>query len=516
MKRNALRIVCNPGTDRISYYFRNEQGEWLVLSGSSPLSRQFYTKTTLEKRCKEIVEKADEIYNRKNKGLDIYYEGPSKGYKYLDGAIKCYLRGRDVVCKQRMTRIAVVGKEKTGKTYLIEGIEDFQKEKYKRTEKTGYKEYLDEKNNVCWCEIKGMGLGLDPVGKTLSTIKNMMANDLSVIIYCISGTTGRIEETERSFLTRLKNEFPGFMVLTVVTMCFKDDTRAVCDEIEKIIDHIEVFPVLAKEYRGSSRYIVKPFGIDVLYTYIFEGKKVPRKYHSEMILQETKQNKRGLLNSFSRPKEEKNNSQNNSFEKRITKESFTQKSNAGNIKPDNVFINIPKRRKIAVVGKKATGKTVLIEGIEKFKGVKFRRSDNDGKYCLYEDEKNQTEWYEVKGIDLGIDKIEDAYRTVKQLVFEGVSSIAYCISAGSGRIEDIEKDLIRQIADDFPNVKVTIILTMCFKEDIQEIINDVQSISDRVKVIQTLAREYPTRIINPQTGQPSIIEPFGLSEVSEL
>lgn len=63
-------------------------------------------------------------------------------------------------------------------------------------------------------------------------------------------------------------------------MCFKDGVRDICDEIEKITGHMEVFPTLAKEYKAGSRsriggqsYIVEPFGLDVLCTYVFEGKK---------------------------------------------------------------------------------------------------------------------------------------------------------------------------------------------------------------------------------------------------
>ena len=72
MKRNMIRIVCNPYTDKISYFFRNELGEWMILSGSSPLSRQYYAKTAIKDRYIEIIKKLDEIYNRKNKGLVKY------------------------------------------------------------------------------------------------------------------------------------------------------------------------------------------------------------------------------------------------------------------------------------------------------------------------------------------------------------------------------------------------------------------------------------------------------------
>lgn len=86
--RNAVRIVCDPVTGSISYFFRNEMGEWMVLTGSSPLSRRYYTRTTIEERHKDIVEKLDEIYNRKNKGLDIFFEGTSANYNFIAGAVK--------------------------------------------------------------------------------------------------------------------------------------------------------------------------------------------------------------------------------------------------------------------------------------------------------------------------------------------------------------------------------------------------------------------------------------------
>lgn len=50
MKKNSMRVVCNPYTNKMSYYFKNEIEEWSVLSGSSPLSRQFYTNTSVKER----------------------------------------------------------------------------------------------------------------------------------------------------------------------------------------------------------------------------------------------------------------------------------------------------------------------------------------------------------------------------------------------------------------------------------------------------------------------------------
>ena len=47
MKQNKIRIVCNPIANHISYYYKNELNEWMPFSDSSPLSRCFYTNTTI-------------------------------------------------------------------------------------------------------------------------------------------------------------------------------------------------------------------------------------------------------------------------------------------------------------------------------------------------------------------------------------------------------------------------------------------------------------------------------------
>lgn len=525
MKRNALRVVCNPGANRISYYFRNEIGEWMVLSDSSPLSRQFYTKTTMKERYKEIAEKIDEIYNRKNKGLDIFFEGTSENFDYLNRAITYYLPDRNIVCKQRTTKIAVVGKTAVGKSFLIKGIEEFQGHNYKKIEKTAYTEYLDEKNNICWYEIMGIDLGKGKVEEIFSIIRDLVSDDLSTVIYCISGITGRIEEIEKEFITKINHIFAGINVLTAITMCYKDDVRMVSDEIEKITDHMMVFPTLAREYRvknrvqgGTQSFLVEPFGLEALYTYIFEGKKVPRQYQAKMVVQNEVQHNENLsrqekeadvkeLSASVAASSAKERGAQKAESRTDSKTQLQAKTEQGNRKSD------VRKKKVAVVGKIAVGKSTLIEGLERWKGVKFRKTSIEDAYCLYEDERNNVQWYEVKGIDLGRDRMEETYSIVKALISQGVSRVAYCISAESGRTEEIEKDLIKRLVNDFPSVKVTIVLTRCFKEEIQEVIDDVSGISNQVRIVQTLAKEYKTGVKNPKTGMSFVIEPFGLDEV---
>lgn len=516
MKRNALRIVCNPGTKRISYYFRNELGEWMVLSGNSPLTRQFYTKTTIKERGKEILEKIDEVYNRKNKGVDIYYEGNSSGFDCLCKAIKEYLPNRDMVCKQRTTQIAVVGKKKSGKSFLISGIEDFQQSKFKIKERTGYTEYIDNSNNVSWCEVCGIDLSTESIDSALSTIREIKKSDLSCLIYCVSGTSGRMEESERRLLTDFKKEFPEVTILTVVTMCYKDDAREICDEIEKMVDHMETFPVLAKDYKTASRskknkqnFIVKSFGIDVLHTYIFEGKKIHRIYCSKSISEE-KEAKGVNSETFADKIQANNSTIKNSIATDETQKLIPNISLEKS--PDNDAAD-GSYRKVIVVGKTAVGKTTLIKGIASCLGVVFKQCDGDGTYSVFEDEINKIQWYEVNGIDLGIKEIDQAFNTVTRLISENADSLVYCISAESGRVEDIEKELIRRIAD--KDIVTIIALTMCYKEDLHEMVKAVSDVSNKVSVMQVLAKTYHTGVKHPVTGQPLMVDAFGVNDLCE-
>lgn len=529
MKRNAVRIVCNPYTNHISYFFRNELGEWKILTGSSPLSRQYYTRTSIKERHKDIIQKLDEIYNRKNKGLDIYFEGTSINYNYIAGAIKTYLPDRDIVCKPRMTKIAVVGKKASGKSTLIEEIANEKGYKFETVKKDQYVQYIDKSNNINWIELNGIDFGENEILRATSTIQDLVKDDLSTVIYCISSDSGRIEDTEKNFIENINTTFSEITVLTVLTNCYKEDVQKVINEVEKLTNHMKVFPVLAKEYKTSDKargmvapYIVVPFGIKELCAFVFEGKKLPSQFQDELksattyIEQKQDTCDKGL-------KEKKTVDTSSVQEKRSDLVSIKQpksietgKSTPVSSVKETKSVDISEKKqvfkKIAIVGKKATGKTTLIEGIETYVRQPFNK-ENLRNYAVYEDMKSNMQWYEVKGIDLGRDKIEEAYTTVKGLIADGVKTIFYCVSGGVGRIEDSEKNLIRRLTTEYPHVSIVVVLTMCYKEDLEDTINEIKKIAGKSEIIQTLAKDYKTGIRIPQTGQSLIVSSFGLDLV---
>ena len=119
----------------------------------------------------------------------------------------------------------------------------------------------------------------------------------------------------------------------------------------------------------------------------------------------------------------------------------------------------------------------------------------------------------MKEIDLGKNKIEETYAIVKELIAEGLKVIFYCISGVAGKIEDSELSLIRRMAAEYPKVSVVVLLTMCYKEDIEDTIDEIQKVVGKIKIIPTLARDYKTKIKIPKTGENLVISPFGLDAV---
>lgn len=278
MKRNVLKVVCNPCTNRISYYFKNEFGEWNVMSENSPLSRNYYTNSLIGERSEEILEKIDEIYNRKNKGVDIIFEGTRENYNHLLKVIEEKFDDRDIICKLGRTKIAVVGKKSVGKSFLIEGIESLQKIQYSRIKKNEYEKYVDEYNNAEWYEVSGIDFGKDKVETAFETVRKLSEDGLSTVIYCISATAGRIEEIEKNLIKRIADNFAELKVMIVLTMCYKEDIQEEIDEIEKITNQVKTIPVLAKGYktglknRNGEYKFIDSFGLEEVSKFVFEGR----------------------------------------------------------------------------------------------------------------------------------------------------------------------------------------------------------------------------------------------------
>lgn len=273
---NSLRIVCNPYDKHLSYYFMNEYDAWVVCSENSPLSRRYYTDTTLEDRANEIISKIDEVYNRNNRGLNIFFEGTESDFSILERSVRDFLPDRKIECKLGTTKIAVVGKRSVGKTFLIEGMEGLLNYRYEVKKGNDYSQYVDECNHAIWYEINGIELGLENVETAYNTVCSLINDGLSNVVYCVQAATGRIEEPEKELIRRITDNYPQISVVVAITQGV-GDTSPFIDEIKKITDQIKVVVTLARKYIVESnkpdaeiRTVVEPFGLTELSQYIFE------------------------------------------------------------------------------------------------------------------------------------------------------------------------------------------------------------------------------------------------------
>ncbi len=273
--RNALRINCDSNSCKIKYSFRNEDGNWIDLTSDSPLTRREFTNTTMKESSDKIIHRIEEVYNYRNKGLDIFFIGSNEELKYLKNSVS---DGRDIAIIGGSTKIVVVGKVNSGKTKLIEGMADFLGNNLIETGKPKFRIYKDELNNTEWYEIDGIDLGIGSLESAHLTICELLdKGEFSTLLYCVNDSVGRIEDAEGSFLLSLINEYPNLCLIVVLTMSSKKSNDSFVNEIKNISNRIKVIVTLAEERElditndeTGEYYIQSPFGMDELYKEIYE------------------------------------------------------------------------------------------------------------------------------------------------------------------------------------------------------------------------------------------------------
>lgn len=145
--------------------------------------------------------------------------------------------------------------------------------------------------------------------------------------------------------------------------------------------------------------------------------------------------------------------------------------------------------KAAMVGKRGVGKTTLIEALGQKQGVRYAAAPENG-YRIYKSSPSTIEWYEVEGIDLGIEYIQKAEHTVDILSKQGLTLFIYCL--GSVRVEELELQFIRRVRQSHPEVTALGILTNAGSEDAGAA---AERLSKQlgVKVLPVMARDRQTR-----------------------
>lgn len=157
---------------------------------------------------------------------------------------------------------------------------------------------------------------------------------------------------------------------------------------------------------------------------------------------------------------------------------------------------------IAVAGKVGSGKTTFIEEICKYLGESSSSVSFEG-YEKFTSYSSNIIWYEISGIDIGKENVLAAQKTFDRLTEEGVTDFIYCLS--TTKIEDLEENVISHIRSTYPNIKITLLLTMYVDDESDLYSEHLSEQLNGIRVLPILAKNLKTR--------RGIVEAHGLDEV---
>jgi hypothetical protein len=86
MEMNQMKIVCNPYSKHMDYYWMEENGSWSDLSKSdkSPLNADKYTNTSIAKSAYPLLLELIDYYYNKTVGLKIIFEGTKDDFDVFE------------------------------------------------------------------------------------------------------------------------------------------------------------------------------------------------------------------------------------------------------------------------------------------------------------------------------------------------------------------------------------------------------------------------------------------------
>jgi dephospho-CoA kinase len=163
-------------------------------------------------------------------------------------------------------------------------------------------------------------------------------------------------------------------------------------------------------------------------------------------------------------------------------------------------------KKIAVIGKLASGKTTLITELLKYNSIVFETYDRIDT-IEYTDRKGTIYCYEIKGIDFGREHIDKSIAVTEDLIKSGVKFVIYCINGRYGKIEDIERDIIVSLKNKYPEITILVVVTNAINTSSTDILTHlINQNTKKTTCIPVLAEEMRTKA--------GYLEAYGLDELT--
>lgn len=269
MLRNQIKIVSNAKRHSLAFYMKNESDEWRLVSNDSVLSRKEYIDTTVQSRAEDIVRVINSVYNPRNRGVDIYFEGEETDFRLLKNTVNRQFSESNITCVMQKTLVAVAGKIGAGKTTLIKGFWNYKDITFNCCEKDGNFVFANDEKTVIWYEIPGIDFGAENVTNARNAFEKLAKSGLTTFIYCLG--TNKIEALEEELIFFVRDTYPEIKILVVLTQSVDDDQALYIDQLSANLEGIKVIPTLAMDMKTRGG-VVSAYGLDDIDRYIFEGK----------------------------------------------------------------------------------------------------------------------------------------------------------------------------------------------------------------------------------------------------
>lgn len=220
MDSNKIKINYDPIERSTSFQFLGDYGQWGDVYEGSDLSRKKYSTAIADGRIGELLQIINDNYNVDENGVKIIFSGTDEVFNEVRSVIKEY---EGMTLERCNSKVVVVGKRNSGKTYLVEGIFDFLERKICAADKGGYIEYLDVQDGISIYEIKGIDLGLENVDKAYSFLENRIREGVTTVFYCLFAKSGKIEDIVWLCINHRSHRFEKYELAVVNKMSIKHE-----------------------------------------------------------------------------------------------------------------------------------------------------------------------------------------------------------------------------------------------------------------------------------------------------